>query len=58
MKETEENLIVQHLNSQKAFFAGNETKDVPFRLKQLRRLKEVVIEYQERISTCTVGRFT
>ena len=49
MKETEENLIVQHLNSQKAFFAGNETKDVPFRLKQLRRLKEVVIEYQERI---------
>ena len=49
MKETEENKIVQLLNSQKAFFASNETKEVAFRLKQLRKLKEVVLEYEERI---------
>ena len=49
MKETNEDVIVQHLENQKAFFASNETKDVTFRLKQLRKLKEVVLENQERI---------
>lgn len=49
MKETEENKIVQLLNSQKTFFASNETKDVAFRLKQLLKLKKVVLEYEERI---------
>ena len=49
MKETKENVILHHLNSQRAFFASNETKDVAFRLKQLSKLKHVVIEYQEQI---------
>ena len=49
MKETEENKIVQLLNSQKTFFASNESKDVTFRLKQLLKLKKVVLEYEERI---------
>lgn len=49
MKETEEKLIVNYLESQRAFFATNQTKDVAFRLEQLGKLKEVVIEYQEKI---------
>ena len=49
MKETEEKVIALHLKSQRAFFASNETKDLTFRLEQLRKLKEVVLEYQERI---------
>ena len=49
MKETEENIIAQHLDSQRAFFASSETKDVAFRLQQLSKLKRVVVEYQEKI---------
>ena len=49
MKETEENIIAQLLDSQRAFFASNKTKDLDFRLQQLRKLKRVVVEYQERI---------
>ena len=49
MKETKENVILHHLNSQRAFFGSNETKDVAFRLKQLSKLRHVVIEYQEQI---------
>lgn len=49
MKETEENVIAQYLDSQSAYFESNKTKDVAFRLKQLNRLKSVVIEYQEKI---------
>ena len=49
MKETEENVIAQLLDSQRAFFASNETKNITFRLQQLSKLKRVVVEYQERI---------
>ena len=49
MKETEAKVIAQHLESQRAFFASNETKDITFRLEQLCKFKEVVLEYQERI---------
>ncbi len=49
MNETPENVIVEYLESQRAFFATNETKNVDFRLKQLRKLKEVVLENQDRI---------
>ena len=49
MKETEENTIVKHLENQRTFFATNQTKDVQFRLEQLKKLKKVVVEYEERI---------
>ncbi|NLZ94315.1 MAG: aldehyde dehydrogenase [Bacteroidales bacterium] len=49
MKETEEKVIVQHLESQRTFFASNETKSISFRLEQLHKLKEVILTYQERI---------
>ena len=49
MNETKEKVIAQHLESQRIFFASNKTKSVSFRLEQLRKLKEVVLEYQERI---------
>ena len=49
MKETNENTIANHLESQRAFFAMNQTKDVQFRLEQLGKLKKVVVEYEERI---------
>lgn len=49
MKETNEGTIVKHIESQRAFFATNKTKEVQFRLEQLNKLKKVVIEYEERI---------
>ena len=49
MRETEEEIIVEYLESQRAFFATHKTKNVAFRLKQLGKLREVVIENQEKI---------
>ena len=49
MKETEESVIVKHLESQRDFFATHKTKDVEFRLEQLAKLKEVVLENQDKI---------
>ena len=49
MKETNESTIVNHLESQRTFFATGQTKDVKFRLEQLSKLKEVVIDYEARI---------
>lgn len=49
MKETEENTIISHINNQRAFFATKQTKNVKFRLEQLRKLKDIVIEYEEKI---------
>ncbi|HZJ80856.1 MAG TPA: aldehyde dehydrogenase [Dysgonamonadaceae bacterium] len=49
MKETDPKEITQHLENQKAFFATHKTKDVSFRLEQLRKLKGVVLKNRERI---------
>lgn len=49
MKETEESLIANHLESQRVFFSSNKTKSVTFRMNQLLKLKKVVITYQEKI---------
>ena len=49
MKETDPKEITQHLESQKAFFATHKTKDVSFRLEQLRKLKGVVLKNRDRI---------
>lgn len=49
MNETSESIIIEYLQIQRAFFASNKTKDVAFRLKQLSKLKNVVLKNQERI---------
>jgi aldehyde dehydrogenase (NAD+) len=49
MIETAEHIIVKHIENQRTFFATNQTKDIDFRLRHLRKLKESVIENRERI---------
>lgn len=49
MKETEEGIIINHLQNQRTFFYTHKTKDIEFRLKQLHLLKKVIIKYEEKI---------
>ena len=49
MKETSENLIIEHIAKHREFFATQQTKDVEFRLTQLRKLKKIILENQEKI---------
>lgn len=49
MKDTSENIIVQHIENQRAFFATNQTKDIGFRLRQLRKLKAAISKNQKGI---------
>ncbi len=49
MKETAESEIIQNVKSQREFFSSQKTKDVDFRLTQLRKLKEAIFHYQDRI---------
>jgi aldehyde dehydrogenase (NAD+) len=49
MKDTAENIIIEHLENHRAFFATQQTKDIGFRLKQLRKLKQAILQYQEKI---------
>ncbi len=42
--------IHQTLQSQKAFFQSGKTKDIKFRIDQLRRLRQAVVENQDRIT--------
>lgn len=49
MKETSEETIVKTLENQKAFFATHQTKSTAFRLTQLRKLKQAVQQYQQKI---------
>jgi aldehyde dehydrogenase (NAD+) len=49
MTETSEHTIDQLLNNQKTFFATQQTKDINFRLTQLRKLKKVILQYQTQI---------
>ncbi len=49
MTATSEHIINQLLNSQKAFFTTQQTKDISFRLTQLRKLKKVILQYQTQI---------
>ncbi len=46
MKETSENTILQHLENQRAFFATGKTRDIGFRLAQLRKLKKAILQNQ------------
>lgn len=49
MTETSEQIIDQYLSSQKAFFATQQTKDIGFRLTQLRKLKKVILQNKTQI---------
>ena len=47
--ETSENIVIERLADQKAFFATHQTKDVAFRIAQLRKLKNAIHNYQQKI---------
>jgi aldehyde dehydrogenase (NAD+) len=49
MEETSEQVITQHIDNQRAFFSTQQTKNVDFRLKQLRILKKAILNNQEKI---------
>ena len=46
---TAEHAIVNNIESQRIFFSTGQTKDINFRLEQLRRLKKAIFKYQSRI---------
>lgn len=49
MEETSRAIIVQHIENQRAFFSTNKTKDINFRLAQLRKLKNAIHINQKKI---------
>jgi len=49
MTGTTEKIIVQYIESQREFFYSNKTKDIGFRLEQLRKLKKAIISNREKI---------
>lgn len=49
MEETSVDIIVQKLASQRTFFATQQTKAIEFRLAQLRKLKQTILQNQENI---------
>lgn len=49
MTETSEHHIDQLLSQQKAFFATQQTKDLKFRIAQLRKLKTTIQQHQKQI---------
>ncbi len=49
MKATEEKKIIQYIETQRDFFSTNKTKEPAFRLEQLRKLKQVISKYRQKI---------
>lgn len=49
MKETSEKIILSHIESQRVFFLTHQTKNIDFRLKQLKKLKEVILQNKKKI---------
>ncbi|MDD4149766.1 MAG: aldehyde dehydrogenase family protein [Bacteroidales bacterium] len=49
MIDTAEDIIIRHIANQRAFFSTQQTKVIGFRLTQLRKLKQVILKYQEKI---------
>ncbi|MEA2042138.1 MAG: aldehyde dehydrogenase [Bacteroidota bacterium] len=49
MKNTSKEFIVKHIESQRKFFATNKTKDIGYRIEQLRKLKNVIKSRQKNI---------
>jgi len=49
MNDTAEQIIVEKLESQRAYFATHQTRDIGFRLTQLRQLRQAIDQYREKI---------
>jgi aldehyde dehydrogenase (NAD+) len=49
MTETAEEIIIQHIRDQRAYFSTGETRDFNYRLAQLRKLKQIIIQNQTKI---------
>jgi aldehyde dehydrogenase (NAD+) len=49
MNSTSENIIIKQIALLRSFFAKHETKNIDFRLAQLRKLKQIVLENQQKI---------
>ena len=49
MEDTAKEIIVQHIQSQRDFFATNKTKDIGFRLEQLRKFKKAILKNEKKI---------
>jgi len=49
MKDTAENTIIQHIESQRDLFSTHKTKDTKFRLEQLKKLKAAILRNQGNI---------
>lgn len=49
MKETTEDVIVQILAGQHIFFATQQTKDINFKLTQLKKLRQIIIQNEQNI---------
>ncbi|HLS12617.1 MAG TPA: aldehyde dehydrogenase family protein, partial [Flavobacteriaceae bacterium] len=50
MNESSESAIDQHLIAQRTFFNSHQTKSKTFRMQQLKKLKDVILDYEERIT--------
>lgn len=49
MKDTAKDTIIERLAKQRAFFETGQTKDIGFRVQQLRSLKQATLKYREKI---------
>lgn len=49
MKDTEQNVILQHIENQRNYFSTHQTKVVNFRLEQLKKLKAAILKSQKKI---------
>ena len=50
MKDTAPNIIEQLLINQRKFFAGNQTKDIKFRIAQLKKFRNAIKNYEQKIA--------
>ena len=49
MKHTSKEIILQHIENQNQFFSTNKTKEIKFRVAQLRKLKQSILKNQKKI---------
>lgn len=49
MKDTSESIIDTLIANKRLFFENNETRDINFRIKQLKKLQQAIIKYQKKI---------
>ena len=49
MQNTSAVIIENNLKAQRLFFASHQTRDVSFRLQQLKRLKKTILQYEGKI---------